>query len=105
MSKAVKTRIQHKHDTEVNWNQATSFIPLQGELIVYDPDDNYSYPRFKFGDGVVVDGSIVGTPVTDLPFTTNMYVQSTAPTGNLPVGSIWIDTSVVSTVQAEGAEF
>jgi hypothetical protein len=68
--KKIKTRIQNKHDIEANWAQATSFIPLAGELIVYDPDNNYSYPRFKFGDGVVVDGKIVGTPVTELPFAT-----------------------------------
>lgn len=109
--KKVKTRIIHKHDIEFNWLKS-SFIPKQGEIIVYDIEVDsdgatlelpqgrttpYTYERQKIGDGI--------TLVNDLPFTTNMYIQSTAPTGNLPVGTIWIDTSVVSTVQAEEASF
>ena len=44
-------RISHKHDIEANWNKAVNFIPLDGELIIYDPDENYDYTRIKFGDG------------------------------------------------------
>lgn len=58
--KNIKSRIIHKHDTQVNWEKATAFIPKQGELIVYDVDDNYTYERFKIGDGATV--------VSDLPF-------------------------------------
>ena len=58
--KVVKTRIQQKHDIEANWNKATNFIPLKGEMIVYDVDDTHSYERYKLGDGVTV--------VTELPF-------------------------------------
>ena len=58
--KIIKSRIQHKHDTEANWQKATNFIPKSSELIVYDPDENYTYYRFKFGDGV--------QNVNDLPF-------------------------------------
>lgn len=50
----------HKHDSEVNWNKATNFIPKEGELIIYDIDNNYSYPRVKIGDGK--------TTVINLPF-------------------------------------
>ena len=50
--KNIQSRIQHKHDTEANWNQTTNFIPKAGEIIIYDKDENYSYPRFKIGDGV-----------------------------------------------------
>lgn len=53
-------RIGHKHDIEANWKAAVGFVPLNGELIIYDPDDTYKYKRFKFGDGV--------TNVNDLPF-------------------------------------
>ena len=53
-------RIIHKHDIEENWDKATGFIPQQGEIIVYDIDDNYEYERFKIGDGK--------TTVTNLPF-------------------------------------
>ena len=50
--KIFNTRIIHKHDTEANWKKATNFIPKQGELIVYDIDENYNYERIKIGDGV-----------------------------------------------------
>lgn len=71
MEKNIKTRIQHKHDTEANWNKATSFIPKVGELIVYDADETYSYPRFKVGDGA--------TSVVNLAFA-NEQVLSTQVT-------------------------
>ena len=58
--KNIKSRIVHKHDIESNWLLATNFIPKQGELIVYDIDDNYDYERFKIGDGATV--------VSALPF-------------------------------------
>jgi len=49
--KIVLGRIQHKHDTEVNWEKAVNFVPRTGELIVYDRDENYSKQRLKIGDG------------------------------------------------------
>ena len=60
MSNTIKGRFVQKHDIESNWKKATSFSPLQGEIIVYDPDDTYSYARLKIGDGA--------TNVNDLPF-------------------------------------
>ena len=61
--KQINSRIQHKHDTEANWYTAGTatnpFIPKAGELIIYDPDDNYDV-RTKFGDGE--------TPVHLLPW-------------------------------------
>ena len=48
------------HDLEINWEKQTDFIPLQGELIVYDIDDTHEYERLKIGDGV--------TTVNLLPF-------------------------------------
>ena len=61
--KQINGRIVHKHDTEANWNKATNFIPKNGEIIVYDPDSNYSYARVKVGNGT--------TKVTSLPFIDN----------------------------------
>jgi hypothetical protein len=63
MSKSLKTRIQNKHDTEANWKLATNFVPLAGELIVYDADANHAEPRVKIGDGqtLVNDLGFVGT--------------------------------------------
>ena len=60
MSKTLKTRIVHKHEIEANWKLAENFIPMKAEMIVYDPDENYNYARFKIGDGE--------TKVNDLPF-------------------------------------
>ena len=59
-TKRISTRVQNKHDTEANWNKATNFIPLAGELIVYDADSTHTYQRFKIGDGK--------TAVSSLPF-------------------------------------
>lgn len=60
-------RIQHKYDIEENWKKAVNFIPLEGELIIYGKDINYSYDRFKVGDGV--------TKVNDLPFTDRYFIK------------------------------
>ena len=58
--KILKSRIIHKHDIEANWRLATNFSPLQGEIIIYDPDENNINHRVKIGDGV--------TNVNDLKF-------------------------------------
>lgn len=59
--KRIIGRVVQKHDVEKNWLKATNFIPMAGEVIVYDRDDNvtdeslkgtYSYERIKIGDGV-----------------------------------------------------
>lgn len=68
MANVLNTRIQHKHDTEINWSKATGFIPKQGELIVYDIDDNYDYERIKIGDGV--------TNVNSLPFANEIITDA-----------------------------
>lgn len=60
MGSSIKTRIANKHDTEANWNSNSAFIPLAGEIIVYDTDSNYDYERFKVGDGT--------TTIVNLPF-------------------------------------
>lgn len=50
-----------KHDTEANWNEVEdTFIPLAGEVIVYDVDDNNENVRLKVGDG--------SSPIGELPF-------------------------------------
>ena len=62
----IKTRIRLKSDTEANWNKAgprdgsAGFVPLQGELIVYNPDATHPFSRLKVGDG--------STNVVNLPF-------------------------------------
>lgn len=58
--KRIYGRLIQKHDIESNWLKATNFIPEKGEIIVYDIDENYTYERFKIGDGA--------TNVNTLPF-------------------------------------
>ena len=38
MSKEIKARVQQKHGTKAEWDKATSFVPLKGELIAYTDD-------------------------------------------------------------------
>lgn len=66
--KTLNTRIVHKHDTEANWNKATSFIPKQGEFIIYDEDSSHSYKRIKIGNGT--------TTVINLPFTVAAIINA-----------------------------
>ena len=65
--KTLKTRLIQKHDTEANWNLATNFYPMKGEIIVYDIDETHDYERMKIGDGVKL-------PV-DLPFVDDAKVD------------------------------
>ena len=58
--KEIAGRLILKHDSEENWSKAVNFTPKQGEIIIYDVDDNYEYERMKIGDGESL--------VTDLPF-------------------------------------
>ena len=60
--KKFKGRIVNKHDIESNWQLATNFTPLEGEIIIYDPDSNNENSRVKIGDGV--------RNVNELPFIT-----------------------------------
>ena len=62
----IKTRIRLKSDTEINWKKAgpkdgsMGFVPLEGELIVYNADATHPFSRLKVGDG--------STNVVNLPF-------------------------------------
>lgn len=86
-TKTIQGRIINKHGTEEKWILSVytdltkttlrdnPFTPLDGELIIYDPDSVYTHRRIKFGDGT--------TYVTNLPFideqTTeilNTYIQN-----------------------------
>lgn len=63
--KRIPARVINKNDIETNWilaNDNSSFTPLKGEIIIYNADENYNYPRIKIGDGV--------NKVSDLAFFT-----------------------------------
>ena len=74
--KVLNTRISHKIDIEENWNKATNFIPLKGEIIIYDIDANHETRRIKIGDGVknVIDLDFLALPSNG---------QVVAPGGNV----------------------
>ena len=48
---SMKARICQLHKTESEWNKLSDFVPLQGELIIFDPDRQHRYARIKIGDG------------------------------------------------------
>lgn len=77
MSQYAKTRIKHKHDIEANWS-ISNIMPLDGEIIIYDPDDTHATPRFKVGDGK--------TALNDLPFVSN---GESGGGGSSPQGEIY----------------
>lgn len=83
----VKGRQVQKHDIEVNWikagNAANPFIPLKGEIIIYDSEiDNegnilelpegreiaYNYARIKIGDGI--------HNISELPFSFEPFIDA-----------------------------
>lgn len=93
------SRIVSKHDTAEFWN-VSDFIPLQGEIIIYDPGydsvDNKTYTRsrMKVGDGVrtvqelpfvveveskVTKHAASSTVLTDAPAPVYTPAQYTAP--------------------------
>lgn len=86
--RTLKTRVILKHDTEANWDKATTFVPKKGEVIIYDPDNAHPYSRQKLGDGEKT--------VVDLPFFENTgSVGPTGPTGSIgPQGPTGADGAV-----------
>ena len=52
-NKEIKTRIQNKNDTSENWEKAVNFIPLKGEIIIYN-----DLRLIKIGDGVTKVGAL-----------------------------------------------
>lgn len=56
----MRARISQLHRTESEWNLLTNFVPMKGEVIVFDPDEQCPYARLKVGDGT--------TKLQELPF-------------------------------------
>lgn len=108
----INARIKLKSDTEANWqllaasNESEGFIPLNGEIIIYSPDNTHSYSRLKVGDGI--------QNVNDLPFIDSgtvdgedEFISKYASTNNFPQpGSshkLYIDLSTKSIYHYDGA--
>ena len=75
MAATINTRIQQKHDITENWDNATGFIPKNGELIIYDDFEVKTYTVEENGESVertvLVPNIKIGTGnafVQDLPF-------------------------------------
>lgn len=78
--KEIPGRLILKHDIESNWNRAVTFIPKQGEIVIYDIDDTHSYERFKIGDGTTLVGQLpfyLENEVTDILDKINQIANNT----------------------------
>lgn len=90
--KRIIGRVVQKHDIEANWLKATNFTPMQGEVIVYDIDENYSCERIKIGDGVQ---NVNTLPFVDEALRTEILEQiSNVDTKVNDVSTLVGDTSV-----------
>lgn len=68
IKKIGKVRVQQKNETETDWSKARGFLPLKGEIIVYNPDDTHNAARLKVGNG--------STPLINLPFIQEGFIDS-----------------------------
>lgn len=64
-------RIKIKHDTTENWNNAVGFIPLAGEIIVYDDYETKTWTVEEYGETVTKTMNIPNIKIG----TGNAYVQ------------------------------
>lgn len=53
-------RIKLRNDSHSNWAKKTDFVPMDGEIVIYDIDNSHQYQLIKIGDGI--------TKLQDLPF-------------------------------------
>lgn len=71
----VDARIRLKRDTTANWNNARGFIPMAGEVIIYDDYQKKTWQVEEYGEIVTKTENIPGIKigdgqayVQDLPF-------------------------------------
>ena len=74
MSATINTRIQLKRDTTEHWNEAIGFIPLPGEVIVYEDYETKTYTVQEYGETVTKTVQIPNIKIG----TGNAYVQDLA---------------------------
>ena len=74
MSATIGSRIQLKRDTTEHWNNAVSFIPLPGEVIVYTDYETKTYTVEEYGETVTKTALIPNIKIG----TGNAYVQDLA---------------------------
>ena len=59
--KRLNARLCQKIDTEENWNKATNFVPMKGEVIIYTDNDGKN-ERIKIGNGIDLVGDLDFVP-------------------------------------------
>lgn len=83
----LKGRIVQKADTEENWNKATNFVPLKGEICIYLPDESNAESRIKIGDGI--------TAINSLEFSSGVQAISTDEIDEICGASIFAASEVL----------
>ena len=58
-------RIRSKRDTTENWNKASNFIPLRGEIIIYDDYETKTWTEMEYGEEVTKTVNIPNIKVGD----------------------------------------
>ena len=71
MSATITSRIQLKRDTTQHWNEAVGFIPLPGEVIIYEDYETKEYEDEEYGEVVIKTRNIPNIKIG----TGNAYVQ------------------------------
>ena len=69
-----QARIKSKHDTTENWNNAHGFVPMDGEIIIYDDYQTKTWTVEEYGETVT---KTVNIPAVKIG-TGNAYVQDLA---------------------------
>lgn len=67
----IDARIRSKHDTTANWNNARGFVPMAGEIIIYDDYQVKTWQVEEYGEIVTKTENIPGIKIGD----GNAYVQ------------------------------
>lgn len=60
-------RIKLRNDSHANWKKQPNFVPMDGEIIIYDTDDEHKFQMIKIGDGI--------TKLSQLPFINDFYTK------------------------------
>ena len=91
-------RMIQKHDTKANWDKATNFVPLKGEIIIYD-----DLKKIKIGDGATKVGNLVF--INDLDTINGKYLSLAGGTmtGNININNKTITNLKTPTADTEAA--
>lgn len=94
-NKTFQGRIVQKHDTEANWKKATNFIPLKGEIIIYD-----DLRKIKIGDGKTNVNTLNFTADTGDYFKKGKYISQI--TSGFQSDSLYLDNNYGLSTELNG---